>query len=216
MHRNSLLLFEKYAKPYFKSYTRVLEIGPDEYPSAYQRLVNDDTIVWETLEVVPPDSDYSPYSTGEAISNLTYVAEDEYQFPIEDETFDIVLSGQVLEHVRKPWLWIPELARICRTEGHVITICPLNWPYHEAPVDCWRIYPEGMNSLYEDAGLGMVFGKSESLELRDRRYMLTGDSFRTKLRKLWCRLTGHDGPFLRAVDTISVAVKVPVDNSGVE
>lgn len=209
MHRNSLLLFEKYAKPYFHGHTRVLEIGPDEFPTAYQKIVGDDTIVWETLEVVPPDCGYSPYSTEAAIKHLTYVAEDEYQFPIADETFDIVLSGQVLEHVRKPWLWIPELARICRSGGHVITVNPVNWPYHEAPVDCWRIYPEGMTSLYEDAGLTTVFAQAESLELRDWRYMLRGDSYWTRLRKLGCRLIGYDGPFLKAVDTISVAVKSP-------
>lgn len=210
MHRNSLLLFEKYAKPYFGSYMRVLEIGPDECPTAYQKIVNDGTIFWETLEVMP-DPSYSPYSTEGAVSNLTYVAENEYQFPLADETFDVVLSGQVIEHVRKLWHWVPELARVCKVGGHVITINPVNWPYHEAPVDCWRIYPEGMTALYEDAGLKMEFTKAESLELRDWRYMLNGDRFFTRLRKMVQRLVGHDGPFLKAVDTISVGVKTAAE-----
>ena len=33
MHRNSRLLFTKYAPPYFKDGMRVLEIAPDDFPS---------------------------------------------------------------------------------------------------------------------------------------------------------------------------------------
>ncbi len=83
----------------------------------------------------------------------------------------------------------------------------MNWPYHEAPVDCWRIYPEGMKALYEEAGLTMVFGVTECLEFRDWRYLLQGDSWLKRLRKGWWRLIGHEGPFLKAVDTITIARK---------
>ena len=150
MHLNSRLLFEKHAKPLFRSGMRVLEIRPDGFPSSYQQLVANAMITWETLDLYSSD-------------DLTYVATDEYTFPISDDTFDIVLSGQVLEHVRKIWTWTKELARVCKEGGVVITINPVSHPYHEAPVDCWRVYPEGMKALYEEAGLAMETSTFESL-----------------------------------------------------
>jgi SAM-dependent methyltransferase len=151
MHLNSKLLFEAYAKASFKNNTRVLEIGPDAFPSTFKKAVNNDSIDWQTLDIYKSEQ-------------LTYATDNEYKFPVPDNTFDIVLSGQVIEHVRKIWVWIKELNRVCKVGGKVITIAPTSWPYHEAPIDCWRIFPEGMKTLYEDAGLKMDLCKFETLE----------------------------------------------------
>ncbi len=151
MHLNSKLLFEKHAKNLFTSGARVLEIGPDGFPSTYKQIVGDSSITWETLDL---------YSS----EKLNYTATKEHVFPIPTDTFDIVLSGQVIEHVRKIWVWIKEVARVCKKGGFVITINPINWPYHQAPVDCWRIYPEGMKALYEEAGLEIDITTFETLE----------------------------------------------------
>ncbi|MCX5714988.1 MAG: methyltransferase domain-containing protein, partial [Candidatus Omnitrophica bacterium] len=154
MHLNSMLLFEKYAKKLFKPNTVVLEIGPDKFPSTYYEIVGIKAIDWQTLDIF-------------SAPNLTYTAKNEYHFPVSDGTFDIVLSGQVLEHVRKPWVWIRELTRICKVGGHIITINPVSWPYHAAPVDCWRIYPEGMKALYEEGGIKVELCKMESSKRLD-------------------------------------------------
>src|SRR3712207_1617093 len=99
MHKNSRLLFEKYAQGYFRSGMRVLEIGPDRFPSTYQSIVSDKSIIWETLDL---------YNSPQ----LTYSASSEYSYPIADNTYDIVLSGQVVEHVRRIWAWMRELVRV--------------------------------------------------------------------------------------------------------
>lgn len=44
MHTNSKLIFKKHALSYFNSNTRVLEFGPDSFPSTYQKIVNNDPI----------------------------------------------------------------------------------------------------------------------------------------------------------------------------
>ena len=153
MHKNSELLFQKYSAPVFKEGMKVLEIGPNGNPSTFQTLVASNARVeWETLDLT---GDKKP----------THVAENEYQFNLQDNTYDIVLSGQVIEHVKKVWIWVKELARICKPGGRVITIAPLSWPYHEFPVDCWRFYPEAMRTLYEEAGLKMEVCTCETLEL---------------------------------------------------
>ena len=161
MHVNSTLLFEKYCKNLFAPNNLVLEIGPNKYPSTYNEIVGLSTINWHTLDIVPND-------------NLTYLANSEYSFPIPDNTFDVVLSGQVIEHVRKPWVWIKELARVSKKGGYVIIINPVSWPYHLAPIDCWRIYPEGMHALYEEAGLHVELSEMATLEPARSRNMIPG------------------------------------------
>lgn len=151
MHLNSQLLFQKYAPQCFRDYQRVLEIGPDGFPSTYRRLSNNPTLEWHTLDI-----------TGD--ERLTYHARDEYTFPMPSGMYDVVVSGQVIEHVRKTWVWLREVARVCRPGGYIITVNPVSWGYHEAPIDCWRIYPEGMRALYDDAGLETVHCSAESLE----------------------------------------------------
>jgi len=151
MHLNSSLLFKRYAQDLFRNGVSVLEIGPDAFPSAYQKIVNDPSIKWETLDM-------------QALPSLTYVSLNECTFPIESNSFDIVLSGQVIEHVRRPWAWVRELARVCKAGGIVITISPINWEYHEAPIDCWRIYPDGMRALYLEADLNVEICEQGALD----------------------------------------------------
>ena len=159
MHRNAQLMMEQYGKPFFQAGSSVLEIGPDAAPSTFQRMAGQRVAKWDTLDI--RTSYVQP----------TYLAMDEYEFPVPSDAYDIVLSGQVIEHVRKIWRWFPELARICKPGGLVITINPVSWHYHEAPVDCWRIYPEGMTALAEDAGLEVLSSRWESLEFDRLRFI---------------------------------------------
>ena len=69
-------------------------------------------------------------------NRVDHVMEDDIQLPFPAATFDLVVSGQVLEHVRRVWIWFEEVARVTKPGGYVVTICPVSWPYHEAPVDC--------------------------------------------------------------------------------
>ncbi|MDX2189428.1 MAG: methyltransferase domain-containing protein [Bacteroidota bacterium] len=158
MHLNSELIFKKYAKKYFQPFHKVLEIGPAGIPSVYNILLDIDSTVWHTL-----DFKNTSYIATES-SNLTFEIEDPYKFTIEDNQYDIVVSGQVIEHVQEIWLWMTEIKRVLKQGGIVITINPISWPYHEAPIDCWRIYPEGMKSIAKLCGLEVVFCDYMSLE----------------------------------------------------
>jgi len=83
---------------------------------------------------------------------------------VPDNEYDIILSGQVIEHVQKPWLWLKESKRVVKPRGLIVTINPVSWPYHEAPIDCWRIYPSGIEGLAEEHGLAVELCVCESLE----------------------------------------------------
>jgi len=194
MHLNSLLLYKKYALPVLKPEQRLLEIGPDSIPvSTYRQATPNGPSVWETI-------DLSPYP------GLTYKAVDEYHFSLPDDMFDVVLSGQVLEHVRKPWVWMKEVARVCKPGGIVITINPVSWPYHEAPVDCWRIYPEGHRALAEDSGLTVELAEFDCLEWPEHRLRRPGKTIVPK----WWAVAIRSALNLRfegAFDTICIARK---------
>jgi SAM-dependent methyltransferase len=80
-----------------------------------------------------------------------------YRFDVGDGVFDAVFSCNVIEHVPKPWLWLEELVRVIKPGGLIICVNPVSWPYHEAPVDCWRLLPEAYKALFDEAGLETVF-----------------------------------------------------------
>ena len=123
----------------------------------------------------------------------------------------MILAGNVIEHVRKPWLWLKEVCRICKPGGHVILIVPVSWPYHTAPIDCWRIYPDGMRALWEEVGLEEVKCLFESRELPGYRKYTPGAApeCQSKLQRWFFRLAGPFGfPVERAYDTIGIARKL--------
>ena len=197
MHRNSQLLFDRYARSYFQSGMRVLEIGPASHPSHYARAVQVPELTWHTIDI-------------SAHPSLTFQALDEYRFPIKDDSYDIVLSGQVLEHVRRIWVWIGELARVCKPGGHIITISPVSWPYHEAPVDCWRVFPEGMRTLYAEAALDVVMSRSESLEAEGLARVIYGrgrDWQTSEELRIMERCAPLGAPVECSLDTITIGRK---------
>ena len=212
MHLNSELLFRKYAAPYFKGNVKVLEVAPASFPSPYQKVVNQPGIQWDTIDFVSTD-----FIDADAVKHLTYELKSPYSFPLEDESYDIILSGQVLEHVEKIWVWLKELKRVVKKNGIIITINPVSWPYHEAPVDCWRVYPTGIGALAEEAGLQVELAKFESLEHqqlidkdskvytipgRSYAYCYSPKKFSTILK--WNR-------FIRAIPKASFYLQVPVE-----
>jgi SAM-dependent methyltransferase len=99
---------------------------------------------------------YSGLDTGPG-PNVDLVLDGEYEWKnVQDEMFDVVISGQTLEHVRHPWLFVGSLFRIVKRGGIVCVIAPYLWNYHEHPIDCWRVFPDGMKALLEWAGFEKV------------------------------------------------------------
>lgn len=197
MHTNSKLLFHTYARDLFRLDSRVLEIGPDNFPSSYRKLIENETAQWDTLDIFED-------------SKLTYSNSEENRFPIPDNRYDVVLAANVIEHVRRPWIWLKEVCRVCKQGGHVVLVTPVSWPYHAAPVDCYRIYPDGMKALLEDAGLETIKCLFESRELPGYKRYTPGASpeCQSKALRSFFRLAGPFGfPVERAYDTLAIAAK---------
>jgi len=71
---------------------------------------------------------------------------------VDSDSIDVVVSGQVLEHVDYFWASAFEIARVLRPGGVAALIAPSAGPEHRYPLDCWRFYPDGFDSLARFVG----------------------------------------------------------------
>lgn len=100
-----------------------------------------------------------------------FVIDSEGRVPAPDESFDGVLSSQVLEHVAEPGLYLSEAYRLLRPGGSLILSTHGIWPYHPDPTDFWRWTKDGLVREIMRAGFEVdevhgVFGpESSALQL---------------------------------------------------
>ena len=88
--------------------------------------------------------------------NVDIVLGDPNKWPLRSGSFDVVITGQALEHMDRPWEAFLEIARVLKPGGLLCAIVPSAGPEHRHPVDCWRIMPDGMRSLAGHAGLEVL------------------------------------------------------------
>ncbi|HGY11000.1 MAG TPA: class I SAM-dependent methyltransferase [Desulfobacterales bacterium] len=93
------------------------------------------------------------------ITDVSYPEYDVLSLPFEDDSFDVIVSDQVLEHVQgNPEKIFDESFRIVRPGGLIIhTTCFIN-PIHKSPGDYYRFTPDGLKYLAEKKGIVRDFG----------------------------------------------------------
>ncbi len=84
------------------------------------------------------------------IVNVEYPEVDIHKLPYPDDSFDFVVSDQVMEHVRNPFIAVNEIYRVLKKDGwNILTTCLMN-PVHKCPTDFWRFTPDGLEVLCEN------------------------------------------------------------------
>lgn len=68
------------------------------------------------------------------------------------DRFTGVLCSEVLEHVKRPWVALPELSRVLRPGGWIVVTTLTAFPIHGFPDDYYRYTESGLRLLLEDAG----------------------------------------------------------------
>lgn len=77
---------------------------------------------------------------------------DGLSIPVADQSCDLVLCSEVLEHVAEPTALLREIRRVLRPGGHLVLTVPFAWGEHERPYDERRWTWYGLNRVVSTAG----------------------------------------------------------------
>lgn len=146
MHDSSAIKIRKFFDIYLQPGDRLLEVGSkmaDGQIFTYKQLVPE-TVEYIGLDIEPG-------------RNVDVVVKDPYKWvELEDNSFDVVISGQAFEHIEFFWLVFEEMVRVLKPKGYMCVIAPKLQKQHRFPVDCWRFLPDGMRALAKYTGIDCI------------------------------------------------------------
>jgi SAM-dependent methyltransferase len=122
---------------------RVFDIGGSDVNGSYREIFAHPRFAYTATDI-------------DAGPGVQLVLQDPYRLPLEDESIDIVISGQMLEHCEFFWLTFQEMVRVLRPGGFIFLIAPSSGPEHRYPVDCYRFYPDAYRALARYAHCRLV------------------------------------------------------------
>ncbi len=71
---------------------------------------------------------------------------------IPDNTYDVVASYDVFEHLQRPWDAARECIRITKPGGLLVHRTLFAYRYHPIPIDYWRFTAQGLEYLFTRDG----------------------------------------------------------------
>jgi SAM-dependent methyltransferase len=104
----------------------VLDCGAGLRDTYYRNVVNCEVVAYDTTDVLA-------------------VAE---RLPFADESFDAVLSLNVLEHVKDPFQAARELMRVLKPGGQLMCVAPFLQPLHGYPHHYYNMTRQGIDNLF--------------------------------------------------------------------
>jgi len=85
--------------------------------------------------------------------NVDLVVDSDYRWEsLVSGSYDVVISGQTMEHVTEPWSLAAAIGRVCKNGGLGFVIAPHTHQLHRHPLDCWRVFPDGMSHVMKKYG----------------------------------------------------------------
>lgn len=123
---------------------RILDVGSLDVNGSYRELFSAPPWVYTGLDMTPG-------------RNVDVVLRTPYAWrEIGSASADVVISGQALEHMPYFWITMLEIARVLKAGGLCCILVPSSGPEHRYPVDCWRVYPDGLVALAHFARLHIL------------------------------------------------------------
>ncbi|PNH88033.1 hypothetical protein C1M56_11680 [Vibrio diazotrophicus] len=131
MHKSAMNWGRRFFETYSKEteFVKILEIGSLDVNGSLK-----DAISINNYEYIGVD-----FSEGK---NVDVVLENPYIIPLDDNSFDIIVSSSCFEHSEFFWVSWLEILRILKPGGLIYINVPSNGYIHRYPVDCWRFYPD--------------------------------------------------------------------------
>jgi SAM-dependent methyltransferase len=145
MHLSSLKNMQKFVDEYLSGEVgrplKILDLGSTEMGACYRPIFEKSG--WNYIGA---DLQAGP--------NVSLVLKDPYAWrEVPTGSVDVLISGQVLEHVEYFWITMLEISRVLKPGGLACLVVPSSGPEHRYPVDCWRFYRDGMLALGQFARL---------------------------------------------------------------
>ena len=141
MHTSSMLRMNWFVDTYLSNYETkdgkiaVLDVGSYDVNGSYKCLFDADKFSYLGLDM-------------ESGSNVDIVAKKPYSWEmLQNESFDVVISGQAFEHMEFFWLVLQEMIRVLKPCGLICVIAPRSQNLHRYPIDCYRFDTDGMIAL---------------------------------------------------------------------
>lgn len=130
---------------------QVLDVGSYDVNGSYRTLFDPLRFQYTGLDMVPGP-------------NVDLVPKAPYRWQeLRDDSFDVVVSGQALEHVEFFWLVVSEMVRVTREGGLLCIIVPRGFDEHRYPVDCYRFLADGMVAMARYTNLDILHAHCDCL-----------------------------------------------------
>jgi SAM-dependent methyltransferase len=127
----------------------IIDLGSQDFNGSYRPLFA--LPPWQYLGV-----DLAPGA------NVDVVLADPYDWrELSPESADVIVAGQTFEHTEYFWETMRQMARTLKPNGICCIIVPSSGPEHRFPVDCWRMYPDGLRAVARYAGLEVIAAETQ-------------------------------------------------------
>lgn len=134
MHDTALVNAKKFVNKYIPegcSGKTILDIGSCDVNGTLKPLFSDGTYI---------GLDAAPGPNVDIVSSAR-------SMPIDNDSFDVVVSTSCFEHDDRFWLTFLEMCRVLKPKGFLYINAPSAGSHHAYPVDCWRFYLDSWKAL---------------------------------------------------------------------
>ena len=140
MHRNSYRKMEWFKNTYLHKSNKldILDVGSLDGKGTlnYSTLFNETNWTYTGLDI-------------EGGNNVQIIVTDIYNwFEIEDNSYDVIISGQFFEHLEFFWLAMIQIERVLKPGGYLCIIVPSAGPNHGGDMpNCYRFHEDGLKAM---------------------------------------------------------------------
>jgi ubiquinone/menaquinone biosynthesis C-methylase UbiE len=139
---------ENALKDHSKNKDNILNIGAG---GEVKRILLKNRIVFKELDI---DKKRNPDYVGD-IMNMNI---------FDDNTFDVIVCAEVLEHVKNPFVAVNEIMRVLKPGGVLIGSTPFIFPIHDEPNDYFRYTRYGILNLFNNFDLLNIVERNSYIE----------------------------------------------------
>lgn len=153
MHASSLQKMKTFVDGYLldriNQPLQILDVGSQDVNGSYKDLFKYPKWKYTGLDISPG-------------KNVDVVVNNMYDWKeITSNSYDVVISGQALEHIEYCWITAIEISRVLKNHGLCCLIVPSSGPAHQYPVDCYRFFSDGLLALAKYSDLKVLSAETD-------------------------------------------------------